>query len=180
MASNKEDRLIIEAYNVIYESHYDVYDYESTSGPNGEYIREYFEKYTDKYDPSYLPILVNNVFEGDHPAREAMATYYQDPITRVVTEVLPTDKNMTNKQAKEMLFNWWCSTYENDFGYKLDDETEGEGDDEGWIDRRDIRSMVLKDIKNTLNEFAADYHIWKKQQDVKDTISKNNQTGWDL
>ena len=178
MASNKEDRLIIEAYSAIYESYYDDYNYESILGPNGEYIREYFEKYTDKYDPSYLPILVNNVFEGDHPAREAMATSSIDPITGVVKEILPNDKNMTNKQAKEMLFNWWCSTYENDFGYKLDDETEG--DDGDWIDQRDVRSMVLKDLKNTLNGFAADYHIWKKQQDIKDTISKNNQTGWDL
>ena len=175
MSLGKEDRLIIEAYNIIYESDY---DYSSASGPNGEYLEEYFDKFIRKYDPMYLPTLVNNIFEGEHPAREAMATSSLDPATGIVKEIHPNDKNMTIEQAKEMLFNWWCSTYEHNFEYTLDEETMGE--DEGWVAHSDIRSIVLKELKYTLDNFAVDYHVWKKQKDVKDIISKNNQSGWDV
>ena len=135
------------------------------------FFKKHIDKLLSKFDKQSLPLFI-----------EFAKEYFKkndDNISHNLTWLVQDiDKSFSVDEAIDAITHWWYTLYELNYEYFMEDSN--------IQDPIKLRDYAISNIDELMmvafNKFhnSKRFKVYKKQQQVKDIISKNNTTGWEL
>ena len=133
------------------------------------FFKKHIDELLSKLDKQSLPLFIEYAkkYNTDDDLSHILWFLYLD-----------YDKSVDVDEAINQITNWWYTLYELNYEFYMEDSNIRDP-----IKLRDyaiskIDELVMEAFDKFYN--SKQFKIYKKQQEVKKHISKNDQSGWDL
>jgi len=133
------------------------------------FFKKHIDELLSKLDKQSLPLFLEFAKEYNT----------DDDLSHILKFLYPdNDKSFDVNGAINEITNWWYTLYELNYEFYMEDSNIRDP-----IKLRDYAvSKIDELVMEAFDKFykSKPFKIYKKQQDVKDAISKNDQSGWNL